>query len=710
MDYSFGAAEKSYRDNVRPRVHFSPADLPALRRQLQSGDALTVLREFRRRTREDIRRVLEFSSDDELREAVLEPRTPGRRLIWAGRRTTIANMALLSLLEENEDALSAVRRLFRIIPDADRSDQGRLAISYNAVGMICQAYDMVAPELMPEEREQLCDWAWTMGVQRNLKELSHRIFKAPGQNIPMSGVLNALQALLCLDGEPEAEDAGALWERAIPMLEAMVQGCIGPEGYPEEDMGYGTLMTARVAHTADIIRRAGIYDVYERCPRYRKFGRAILHMTQPWGTHLTTTGDHGDDFGMRTFVLSRLAEENDDPVLIWLLTHLSDSGDISLDESRQVEHSFYSVLMAEEFGRGVPPTDVDPELSFLAPRRGMVSFRSGWQEDATYVAFDGSQRCPAAQGHQHASCGHFMLSAFGDYFAIGPGRYNMEQNCHNVTLIDGESGRTTNGQWHFMFHDGILTDYRPGSMVDVAAVDSSLQHDCFWARRHLGLVRGQHARPYVWIVDDINKNNDWAEYWWQLHTSPENTIEIRGDSATVTGWRSGNQMDVHFVLPDSSEYPRPHELQELYQDIAEPSSYKYVTNIEEHLEKFDRPADQVHYAAFRRPRLIARIGGYNGRFMTLLLPRHADDPEPQVERLDSLPVSLAVRIRFREVEDTLIFAHEHNVLRANGVNGLGHWCLVRRHRETREVLEYELGEGTYLEVDGREVVGNPNEE
>mgnify|MGYP006278690865 CR=1 FL=1 len=705
MNYSFGAAEKLYRDNVRPRVHFSTADLPALRRQLQSGDARTVMREFRRRTEEDIRRVLAFPSEEKLREAVLEPRTPGRRLIWAGRRTTIANMALLSLLEENQNALAAVRRLFRIIPDADRADQGRLAISSNAVGMICQAFDMVAPGLDAEERERIARWAWEDGVLRNLDDLSLRIFKAPGANIPMSGVLNALQALLCLGGEPCAEGAEALWERALPMLEAMIHGCIGPEGYPEEDMGYGTIMTARVAHTAEIIRRAGLFDVYQRCPRYRKFGRAILHMTQPWGTHLTTTGDHGDDFGMRTFVLSRLAVENDDPALIWLLTHLSDSGDISLDDHRRVEHSFYSVLMADRLGRGVPPAEVDPELSFLAPRRGMVSFRSGWEEDATYVALDGSQRCPAAQGHQHASCGHFMLSAFGEYFAIGPGRYNMEQNCHNVTLIDGKSGRTTNGEWRFMFHDGILTDYRPGRMVDVAAVDSSLQHDCYWARRHLGLVRGEGVPPYVWIAEDVNKNNDWAEYWWQLHTSPENVIDIHDNRATITGWRCGNQMDVHFILPDPEEYPRPHELQAIYQDVAEPSSYAYVDPIEQHLEKFDRPADQVHYAAFRRPRLIARIGGYNGRFMSLLLPRRAEDPRAEIQRLDTVPVSLAVRISFPEVEDTLIFAHDHNVLRAGDVQGLGHWCLVRRHRESREVLEYELGEGTYLEVDGRELVG-----
>ncbi|MFP4026347.1 MAG: heparinase II/III family protein [Candidatus Brocadiia bacterium] len=707
MNYDWGAANELRTNRSRPRIHFGIDDLPALREKLSSGHGRTIVEAFRERVHSQVERVLEFDTDAELREATGEPRSKTQKLVKGGRTTGIVDMALIYLLDRDKKALKAVKRLFRVIPDFDSSGQGRLALSYNGVGLISQAYDMVAQDLEDDEKEKICSWAWEHGVQENLNDLSVRIFKGPGANIPMSGVLNAVQALLCLEGEPCVEGAEELWPQVIPMIEAIVHGCLGPNGYPEEDMGYGTLMTARLAHTVEILRRAGIYDVYEKCPRYAKFGRAMLHMLQPWGTHLTTTGDHGDDFGLRTFVLARLADETHDPTLIWLLTHLSDKRDIDLGNGMQVEDTFYSVLLADSFDRGKPPSETDVPTQFLAPRRGMVSFRSGWEPDDAYLAFDSSQRSPAAMGHEHASCGHFMVSALGEYFAIGPGRYNMEQNCHNVVLIDGKSGRSTDGAWQFMDHAGTLKEYTPGNFVDTALVDSTLQHDCYRARRRIGFVKGQAARPYIWIVDDINKNNQWAEYWWQFHACPENTIEIAEDRATVFGWRGEGALDVRFALPAPEQYPRDHVLEELFQDVAEPSSYEYLGSVESHMEKFDRPAEQVHYSAFRRPRLVARIAGYNGRLMSLLLPRRVEEPPPEVERIKSLPQSIAVRITFDGVEDVLIRTHEHGVLQAAGVKALGSWCVVRRDVENGNVLDYAIGDGTYFEVDGEErPIGN----
>ena len=70
-------------------------------------------------------------------------------------------------------------------------------------------------------------------------------------------------------------------------------------------------------------------------------------------------------------------------------------------------------------------------------------------------------------------------------------------NCHNVVLAGGESGRSTDGQWQMAHHHGVLTDYSPGPFVDFASVDSSLQHDCYWSFRHLGLVKGKSAPAYA---------------------------------------------------------------------------------------------------------------------------------------------------------------------------------------------------------------------
>jgi len=368
-------------------------------------------------------------------------------------------------------------------------------------------------------------------------------------------------------------------------------------------------VTAGLALIGEPLRRAGIFDMYQTCPGYRKFGDAMLHFVQPWGQDLSNTGDHGDDFGNRELILGRLAAETVDATLIWLLRTLSYNHgrlhpennqpefyrEASLGDDEQVPASMYSLFVLDMLDKGVHPGLAEKPTSFHGPQRGIVSFRSGWDADATFVVFDGSQRSPAGQGHAHASCGHFSLSALGEYFSIDTGRYNNEQSCHSVVLVNGKSGRGTEGDWTAVKHHGRLIEYAPAELMDIAGVDSSHQHDCYWAWRWLGLVKGAGAPAYTWIVDDLNACDDWAEYWWQMQCSPENKITLHDDSATITGWRHGKHLDVHFALPAAEEYPEPHEIS-LAQDLAICSSTKYVDpeRIPSRVARYPRPAAMVH--------------------------------------------------------------------------------------------------------------------
>jgi len=301
----------------------------------------------------------------------------------------------------------------------------------------------------------------------------------------------------------------------------------------------------------------------------------------------------------------------------------------------------------------------------------------------------------------------------GEYFSIDTGRYSIEQDCHSVVLVDGLSGRSTDGEWTQSHHHGTLTGFEPGRFCDFASVDSSYQHSCYWARRYLGLVKGTRARSYVWTVEDINNHNTWAEYWWQMQTSPENRIRLYRRQAVIRGWRHGNLLNVHFVLPAPGEYPEPHRL-ELARDVAVASSWRYLrsdpsrrdgrySGPADHVKRFERPADMVHGPVYARPRLLAKVAGFNGRFMSLMIPCKKGEPAPRVRRLRSLPDSLAVRIVFPEVEDTLIFAYEHNLLEAGDVRGRGKWCVVRRDSESGDLLRYAIGDGTALDVAGKKL-------
>ena len=95
---------------------------------------------------------------------------------------------------------------------------------------------------------------------------------------------------------------------------------------------------------------------------------------------------------------------------------------------------------------------------------------------------------------------------------------------------------------------------------------------------------------------------------------------------------------------------------------------------------------------FARPRLVAKVAGYNGRFMSLMIPRRKGEKPAQVTRLPSMDNSLAVRITFDKVEDTLIWAYEHNLLEADGVKQRGQWVVVRRSRSSGKVIGCSLGD------------------
>src|SRR6185369_3169695 len=102
-------------------------------------------------------------------------------------------------------------------------------------------------------------------------------------------------------------------------------------------------------------------------------------------------------------------------------------------------------------------------------------------------------------------------------------------------------------------------------------------------------------------------------------------------------------------------------------------------------KNYERPGDAVQSVVFARPRLIGKVSGYNGRFMSIMLPRKNGEAAAKVERLPSLDNSLAVRITFEDVEDTLIWAYEHRLLMAGDVDARGRWVVVRRSRKSGRV-------------------------
>jgi len=517
--------------------------------------------------------------------------------------------------------------------------------------------------------------------------------------------------LLAVEGDAGAPGLAREKAELLRLFEASLFAAIGPDGYPAEDIGYGTVVAGYLARAGETLRRAGLYDPYARCPRYARIGRAVLHFLQPWGRFLSNTGDYGDHFASRDLILPRLAAETNDPAVLWMhgsLCHPPAEADdpsatnpywreTELRAGFQVPTTAISLIALPDGPRAARPDAKRVATQFVDRDRGIVSFRSGWGEDDTLVVLDGSRRSPAAQGHAHASGGHFSLSAAGEYFAIDTGRYHVEQDQHNVVLVDGESGWSSGGQWRASPISAGLIACCPHEFCDFAAVDYSQQADCYWARRYLGLVKGAGAPAYVWTAEDVNYANDYREFWWAMNTHPCNRIVLRRDGATVVGYRRGGRLTVRFVLPEWGGYPRPHELR-MAADVPRRGSHKYTAGVRTADEDLHRT---IHRAVYRRPRLIAKVRGYNGKFLSVMIPSRKGDAPPRVRAVRAMDNSLAMSIVFAETADTLIWSYEHHLLEAAGVRGRGQWVVVRRSRKTGRVLRYAMGQGESLVVDGK---------
>lgn len=700
VSLEFGCARSLYAEGMHPRLMISPGEVDSLRRACRGGACQVLLNRLREMVAPMVAEVL--AAADESAPAATAPTTRGR-----GRSGPIAagfvdEIAMVGVLDRDADTLEAARRLLVNGPDGAGS---------------VLAFDLMHPRLSAADRRAFVARA-SARLQRYIDDAGPRFLLGAGANMRSTPMVAAVMLALVLIGEDGVPPLDDQLNELTRELEGSLYASLGPGGYPNEDMGYGTMMLGRLALAATCLRRAGRYDAYTQCPRLARSGTAILHFVQPWGQFLTNTGDHSDEFTGREAPLAHLARLNRDATLSWLLGTLrhpmldddirkqraATSNEVELAPGFFLPMSAMSLINLPDLPPPVHPDRANVPTAFVDRGRGIVTFRSGWAENDTYVCFDGSQRPSAAQGHAHDSGGHFALSAAGEYFAVGPGRYGIDQDQHNLMLIDGKSGRSTNGNWGQSNYQARLIDYRPDPLCDYASVGNNEQTNGFWSFRHLGLVKGPRTaagtQGYVWTVDDINADNGAHVFWWTLHSHPANTIELTGQRAVIRGNRRGNHLHVGFAMPNTRSYPDPFKL-ELAQDVPGPGSYNYVGP----KEMENNRHRTVHHAVYFRPRLIARLSGWAGQLMAVMAPQMDGAAVPQIEALPTLDGALAIRVGFAEIEDTIIFAFAHSLLEANGVRARGHWAVVRRaHRRPEgvgRVLGYTVADGDRLEVDGK---------
>lgn len=687
----FGCASRFYRQAIHPRVLFGPEELEELRSWVRKGNGKRILDAIHNELRPLIAEALKESV-----EKLLSPGSKRKAEVASRLLSRLFEFALIGELRGDASALEVSLRVFEFIPEIADSSKRR---EHRGVPLSAfLAYDLLHRELGEKTRRELCEWTLRDVIERSYERVQKDIYFCAGMNIPLAWCRNTIYPALAIQGDSGVPDLEPVIQDCARFMRAFCRTGIGPDGYPEEDIGYGTSCVCAVTEIGEMLFRSGHFNMFKH-PRWRKFGRALLYFVQPWGRRLSITGDFGDDPAISYMALARLAHETGDRTLLWLTSTLENSRipTVRLANGLRVFAHYSSLLYLDVFEeRGMSPEEADVPTAFVDRGRGIVSVRSSWRKDATYAHFDASQRHASVMGHWHGSAGHFSLSALGEYFSIDTGRYNVDHDQHSVMLVDGVSPHSTEGEWRGTDYMGRLIGFRSCELSDIALIDSSQMSDCFWAFRLLGLVKGKGITPYLWTVDDVNKDNDYHEFFWTMQVHPRNEIRIRGKEATIVGYRHGNMLDLAFVYPPEGQYPKPHTLS-LEQGTITTSSYKYIKDIKGE----SRRRDPLSWSVLIRKRLIARLAGYNGKLMSVMVPRRKGRKPIVFERLETTLNSLAMKIRFPRVTDTLIYSYEHGFLEAEDIEGEGEFALVRRRRNDNHPIASLLLNGEKLKVGGR---------
>ena len=722
MSFDFGVAKKLYAKSQHPRILVDESSLAVLRKKVRTGTPkklMNALRAF-------VKPLVEFVEKSDNVAGMFAHHTvrkdPSGGRVIAG----LCEIAIVGAVDKDERAINAVRAALAAFPAGDKlGPRDSYRPGYGHLHIMHHAYDLVANYMTKEERAAYTQWTLACSIRESLVDLRKvNYLRCAGQNIAMVGMITALHGLLAIEGDEGVPDLAAEKAELLRFFESTMFTQMGENGYPHEDIAYGTGMVAFTSLLVEALRRAGLYDAYTQCPRYLKFADAMLHFVQPWGKYLSNTGDYGADFGPRAPIFPRQAAVTKNPAVLWLHGQISypiaaaypldasqrrlHNPELQIGKDYQIPVDYCSLITIGDLKKPVHPLKAKTRTEYVDRDRGIVTFRSSWRDDATFVVFDGAQRSTGAQGHAHDSGSHFSLSALGEYFAIDTGRYCIEQDQHNVVLVDGKGGQTTNGEWRATWYSSVLTGYNPRPFVDTAKVTHSQASDCYWAHRTLGLVKDPtNARvpAYVWTVEDINKSNDYREFWWQLQANPAHKITIKKDHATVTGSDHGNHLDVFIGMPYPPAYPKPSTL-EFSQNMQQGGSHAYMWDKYETIQALYKKqvGHEAYGPSWLRPRLVAKVSSYAGRFMSLMIPRVKGGAMPKVERLDSMDNTLAMRVTFGDIEDTIIWAYEHHLLEAGDILARGDWCVVRRSKKTGRVLAHEMSDGTRLEVGGKKIV------
>ena len=343
------------------------------------------------------------------------------------------------------------------------------------------------------------------------------------------------------------------------VLQAALAGCLDildfvpPEGDWAEGPGYWLGTLGHGVKFGVGLRRAtgGAVDLFEH-PALRITGDYIVHVTEPDG-QIYNFNDNGISLGPSLDYLLLLAK-------------LNRRGDWART-ARASDHATVERLIWDDPSL---PDAIPVQTSRSYPTTGVVTMRSGWDGDATFV---GLKSGSSAVGHSQLDANSFVVSSRGERLLIDEGiwpyghdlgffdsdggkRWNFDGNGtigHNTLMVDGE------GQRYGADYPGRIVSFDAGRDVDVAVADAAAAY-AGRLKRYLRTLA--FLKPDVALVWDRVSSEEPRLFEWLFH----HRADVSGDERLTRFTRNGVSLSLSRVIPEHMECWRT-------SDVRRASSY-----------------------------------------------------------------------------------------------------------------------------------------
>lgn len=376
-------------------------------------------------------------------------------------------------------------------------------------------YDWHYDALTPAERAEVRDHLRTVTSRwlntsylRHHRDIQYTRYGAVTGNHYWINHEGVAAAAFVLAGEmPEAERSG--WVDHLEENLATILSVLEDDGTSHEGVAYHSYGQINLFPWLDMRDRALGGNTAEQIPWFAESALWDLYSVLPGGDDNYGGVANFGDCPPRHYNPPRT-------INAWLAKRLgSGPAQWSAEQLDYPRFSPWSYLWYDPSVTAEPPATLPPFRLF--PNKGIFAWRSGWNDDATYVSLKSGSYFG---GHEQPDAGHFILHRGGVPYVTDHGySYRKETDEHNLILVDGTGQHGAGNQWmepvdpaHWAQVDSSLGD---DAYFDVVADPTAMYESATltgWKREIVGLG------PDIFVVHDALAGSASMDVTWLLHS------------------------------------------------------------------------------------------------------------------------------------------------------------------------------------------------